>query len=242
MEAIRIINLTKKFKDIVAVDNLSLEILEGELFGLLGVNGAGKSTIINILSCLMKPTFGEAFVFNKSVIKDENEVKKMIGISMQETAVAKKLSVKENLEFMADIYGLSKQEKMKRIDEIIKMFSLQKFLKKKSKDLSGGYQRRLSIALALINKPKVLFLDEPTLGLDVIARKELWEIINNIKKDTTIILTTHYMDEVEKLCDRIGIISEGKLKKVGTLRELLEITKTSKLEDAFVSLVTESKI
>ena len=235
--SIKIENLTKKYQDITALDNLSLEIKEHELFALLGLNGAGKTTTIKMLATLVKPTSGDAFIYGKSI--NSEEVKELIAISTQETSVARNLTVEENLLFMASIYGLDENTKNEVIKRIIADFNFEKVLKKKAKTLSGGWQRKLSIAMALIASPKVLFLDEPTLGLDVIARRELWDIILKLKKEMTIILTTHYMEEATYLSDRIGIISEGKLKALGTAEELIEKVNAKNFEDAFIKIVRE---
>lgn len=239
MEAIKTINLTKKYKGVTAVDNLNLQIDQGELFSLLGVNGAGKTTTIKMLSCLIKPTSGEAFVGGNSVVYKEINVKNIIGISPQETAVAPNLSVKENLELICGIHRFSKEKRVEKIKELSKQFGLESILDKKASKLSGGWQRRVSIAMALISEPKILFLDEPTLGLDVVARSELWETIRLLKGKITIILTTHYMEEAEALSDRIGIMKNGRMLALGTVRELLAKTSTDKFENAFIAIVKE---
>ncbi len=241
MEAIKTIGLTKKYKDLIAVDDLNLEVWHGELFSLLGINGAGKTTTIKMLSCLIKSTSGDAFIEGNSIIKDGLKVKGIIGVSPQETAVAPNLSVKENLEFICEIHGFSKEKNAEKIEELSKQFGLENILHKKAGKLSGGLQRRLSIAMALISEPSVLFLDEPTLGLDVIARSELWDIINGLKGRTTVILTTHYMEEAESLSDRIGIMKNGKLLAVGTAQELIKMTASKSFEDAFISIVKGEK-
>lgn len=239
MEAIKAEGLTKKYKDITAVDSLDLNILQGELFSLLGVNGAGKTTTIKMLSCLIKPTGGDAKLLENSIIANESNVKKIIGVSPQETAVAPNLTVKENLELMCGIHGLSKEKRKAKTDELAEQFDLKQILKRKAGKLSGGWQRRLSIAMALISEPKILFLDEPTLGLDVLARRELWDIIKSLKGKVTIILTTHYMEEAEALSDRIGIMKNGKLLALGTADELKRKVNADKFEDAFVAIVRE---
>lgn len=236
MFAIETKNLCKKYKELTAVNNLNLTVNEGELFSLLGVNGAGKSTTIKVLSGLCNPTSGEGYINGKSITKEIGKVKEIINISPQETSVAPKLSVKENLEFIAGIYGYKGKEKDERVREIIDDFSLNEVINQKAKTLSGGWQRRLSIAMAVISRPKVLFLDEPTLGLDVLARRELWGIIEKIKKTTTIVLTTHYMEEAEKLSDRIGIMAKGKLLVVDTPKKLMKQTSTKSVEEAFVKI------
>ena len=237
MEAIKTIDLTKRYKDVVAVDKLCLQIIEGELFSLLGVNGAGKTTAIKMLSCLTKPTSGDAYVGGKSILQNEAEVKSVIGVSPQETAVAENLSVKENLELMCGIHGFSKKRSLEKISELSKRFNLGGILSKKAGKLSGGWQRRLSIAMALISEPKILFLDEPTLGLDVIARSELWDIIRALKGRVTIILTTHYMEEAEALSDRIAIMKNGKLLLCDTSEKIKELAGTDSFEEAFVRIV-----
>ena len=236
MSAIVTTQLSKKYKDVTAVDNLNLTVEQGELFALLGVNGAGKTTTIKMLSCLIKPTSGEAALLGDNVVSNPYAVKAKINISPQETAVAANLSVIENLIFTAGIYGQNNATAKRSADEIISRFGLNDVRKKKAKQLSGGMQRRLSIAMALISNPQILFLDEPTLGLDVLARRELWASIKALKGKVTIILTTHYMDEVENLSDRVGVMANGKLTAIGTVAELTEQTNTNKLEDAFVVL------
>ena len=211
MKAIEIIGLTKRYKEVVAVDDLSLTINEGELFSLLGVNGAGKTTTIKMLSCLTTPSEGDALLLGKSICSQSGEVKSFIAVSPQETAVAPGLSVKENLELICGVHGFDKQKKVERIESLVELLGLEGVLKRKAGKLSGGWQRRLSIAMALICQPKILFLDEPTLGLDVIARSELWDIIRSLKGEVTIILTTHYMEEAEALSDRIAIMRDGRL-------------------------------
>ena len=236
MNTITITNLSKKYGGFTAVDNLNLTIEQGELFALLGVNGAGKTTTIKMLSCLIKPTSGNAVLLGDSVREHPQAVKEKINISPQETAVAANLSVIENLELTAGIYGQDIKTAMKMTEEMVSQFGLDGVRNKKAKQLSGGMQRRLSIAMALISNPQVLFLDEPTLGLDLLARRELWASIQALKGKVTIVLTTHYLEEVEALSDRIGIMANGKLAAVGTVAELTEQTGTSKLEDAFVIL------
>lgn len=236
MSAIVTTQLTKKFNSIAAVDNLNLTVEQGELFALLGVNGAGKTTTIKMLSCLIKPTSGDALLLGDSIISKARAIKKRINISPQETAVAANLSVFENLELTAGIYGQDSKTAKKSAYEIAHQFGLENELHQKAKRLSGGMQRRLSIAMALISNPQILFLDEPTLGLDVLARRELWASIQALRGKVTIILTTHYMDEVEMLSDRVGIMSRGKLTAIGTVTELTMQTGTARLEDAFVVL------
>ena len=237
MDAIRIENLTKKYKDVVAVENLSLRVSKGELFSLLGVNGAGKTTTIKILSCLTQPTAGDAFLNGKSIIKDAAVVKSMIAVSPQETAVAPNLSVLENLRLMCGVYGFSREKQEAKIKELTKLLSLEAVEKKRAGKLSGGWQRRLSIAMALIGEPEILFLDEPTLGLDVIARSELWDLIRSLKGKITIVLTTHYMEEAEALSDRIAIMKDGKLLICDTAEKIKERAGTDNFEQAFIHIV-----
>lgn len=239
MNAIHINGLTKQYKDVLAVDNLSLSIEKGELFSLLGVNGAGKTTTIKMLSCLTQATKGDAFLLGKSINDDPNEVKSFIAVSPQETAIARGLSVRENLEFMCGIYGFSKEKREAKITELSEALSLKEVMSKKANKLSGGYARRLSIAMALISEPQILFLDEPTLGLDVIARSELWDIIKSLKGKITIILTTHYMEEAEELSDRIGIMKDGRLLICDTPEAIKLQTNESSIEKAFIKVVKE---
>ena len=237
MYAIETKNLTKKYKTLTAVDRLDLQIRQGELFSLLGVNGAGKTTAIKMLSCLTKPTDGDATVGGYSIAQKSADVKRIIGVSPQETAVAPNLSVKENLELICGLHSFPKEKQQTKIDELSNLFHLENVLSKKASKLSGGWQRRLSIAMALISEPSILFLDEPTLGLDVIARSELWDLIRTLKGKATIILTTHYMEEAEALSDRIGIMKDGKLLVVGTAQELMQLASADKFEAAFVTIV-----
>lgn len=237
MDAIKTDKLTKKYKDLTAVDSLDLCVEQGELFSLLGVNGAGKTTTVKMLSCLSRPTSGEAYLNGKSIVSDSSAVKSIIGVSPQETAVAPNLTVKENLELMCGVHGFSKEKSIAKTAELAEKFELNSILRKKAGKLSGGWQRRLSIAMALVSEPQILFLDEPTLGLDVIARSELWDLIRELKGKTTVILTTHYMEEAEALSDRVGIMKSGKLIAVGTPEELNEKTGTTRLEDAFLKIV-----
>lgn len=237
MNAINTENLTKKYKDVIAVDNLCLTVESGELFSLLGVNGAGKTTTIKMLSCLTQPTSGDAFLNGKSILKDTSDVKSIIAVSPQETAVAPGLSVHENLELMCGVHGFSKAKREAKIDELTKLLGLNEICRKKAGKLSGGWQRRLSIAMALVSEPKILFLDEPTLGLDVLARSDLWDIIRSLKGAVTIILTTHYMEEAEALSDRIGIMKDGKLLICATANEIKEKADTDNFEEAFIRIV-----
>ena len=237
MDAIQIEGLTKQYKDVIAVDHLSLSVRKGELFSLLGVNGAGKTTTIKMLSCLTRPTDGDAFLNGKSICKEASAVKAMIAVSPQETAIAPGLSVRENLELMCGVYGFAKDKKIAKIKELTQLLGLETVLSKKAGKLSGGWQRRLSIAMALISQPQILFLDEPTLGLDVLARSDLWDLIRRLKGEITIILTTHYMEEAEALSDRIGIMKDGRLLLCDTAERIKEIAKTDSFEQAFIRIV-----
>ncbi len=237
MEAIKIVELTKKYKDVTAVDKLSLSINHGELFSLLGVNGAGKTTTIKMLSGLASATSGDAFLNGHSVNTESSEIKSIIAVSPQETAVAPGLSVKENLELMCGVHGFTKEKSANKIAELSKLLGLDEVIKKKAGKLSGGWQRRLSIAMALISEPQILFLDEPTLGLDVIARSDLWDIIRALKGEITIILTTHYMEEAETLSDRVGIMRDGKLLVCATPTEIKAKAFTESFEEAFIKIV-----
>lgn len=237
MNAIQTVCLTKKYKNIVAVDNLNLTVKQGELFALLGTNGAGKTTAIKMLSCLIPPTSGDAFINKYSVCTNAPRVKSLIGVSPQETAIAPNLTGKENLELMCGIYGVSKN----KAAELSERFKLSEILQRKAGKLSGGWQRRLSVAMALVGEPEVLFLDEPTLGLDILARSDLWDIIRTLKGKITIILTTHYLEEAQALSDRIGIMKSGKLIALGTVNELKLLAHKDTFEDAFVTIIKEVK-
>ena len=239
MTAIKTVNLTKTYQDFTAVDQLNLQVEQGELFSLLGVNGAGKTTTIKMLSCLASPTSGDAFLNGKSIQKDPADVKKLIAVSPQETAVAPGLTVRENLELICGVHGFTREKRIAKINEMTVSLGLAPVAKKKAGTLSGGWQRRLSIAMALISEPKILFLDEPTLGLDVLARRDLWDLIRSLKGNVTIILTTHYMEEAEALSDRIGIMKDGKLLFCGTADRIKEAAGTNDFEKAFVQIVQE---
>ncbi len=237
MFAIEIENLTKKYKDLTAVDSLSLNVKKGELFGLLGVNGAGKTTTIKMLCGLSHIDSGDAFLMGKSILTDENAVKKIIAVSPQETAVAPNLTVFENLELICGVHGIQKSESKEKIERLIELLKLNEVKNKRAGKLSGGFARRLSIALALVSEPEILFLDEPTAMLDVIARSELWGIIRDLKGKITIVLTTHYMEEAEALCDRIGIMRDGKLLICDTAENIKAVAETDSFENAFIKIV-----
>ena len=242
MQAIKTTGLVKRYKNLTAVDNLNLEIKQGELFSLLGVNGAGKTTVIKMLSCLTKPSAGDAVIDGYSITREPEQIKRLIGVSPQETAIAPNLSVKENLKLICGIHGFSKEKTEAKIRELSDQFALDSVLKRKAGKLSGGWQRRVSIAMALISEPEILFLDEPTLGLDVIARHDLWDVIRSLKGRITIILTTHYMEEAAALSDRIGIMKSGSLLAAGTAEELNRMAGVNDFETAFVSIVKEAQV
>lgn len=237
MEAIKTVGLGKEYNGVPVVDSMNLSVVQGEVFSLLGINGAGKTTTIKMLSCLTKPTRGDAFLQGISILSDRVKVKEIIGVSPQETAVAPNLTVQENLELMCGVHGFSTEKKREKTREILEEFELMGIHNKRAGKLSGGWQRRLSIAMALISEPKILFLDEPTLGLDVLARSELWDTIRSLKGKITIVLTTHYMEEAEALSDHIGIMKDGKILALGTAEDLMAQAGASKLEDAFVAIV-----
>lgn len=239
MYAIETKKLTKKYNDKTAVNSLNLTVNKGELYALLGVNGAGKSTTIKMMSCLVPPTSGDALLLGNSIISDSAKVKQLINVSPQETAVAEKLSVRENLELIARIYGADRKSAKRKADEMIEKFDMQDIENSRAKTLSGGWQRRLSIAMALISEPEILFLDEPTLGLDVLARRELWSVIEKLKGRITIILTTHYLEEAESLSDRIGIMAKGELKAEDTAENLKRLADTDNFEEAFIRIAGE---
>lgn len=237
MDAVIIRSLTKKYKDLTAVDNLSLTIKQGELFSLLGVNGAGKTTLIKMLSCLTAPTSGDAALNGHSIVTEQEAVKSIIAVSPQETAVAPNLSVRENLELMAGVHGFTKEKVRSKTSELMDRFSLNEIASKRAGKLSGGWQRRLSIAMALISEPEILFLDEPTLGLDVLARSELWDHIRDLKGKITVILTTHYMEEAESLSDRLAVMRKGQLLFTGTAGEAKAAGGSDSFETAFINIV-----
>ncbi|MDD3831999.1 MAG: ABC transporter ATP-binding protein [Clostridia bacterium] len=239
MIAIQTVGLTKRYKDLTAVDNLNLTIEQGELFALLGINGAGKTTTIKMLCCLTQPDDGDATIMGHSITNNSQAVKQLINISPQETAIAQGLSVKENLLLIAQLHGATMQEAEQKTQDLATNFGLTEVLHNKAKTLSGGMQRRLSIAMALVSAPQILFLDEPTLGLDIIARRELWRTIEALKGKITIILTTHYLEEAEHLADRIGIMYKGKITAVGSSEQLIERSKAINFEEAFIAYATE---
>lgn len=238
MDAVKIEGLTKKYGDKTVVNGLSLDIKQGELLALLGVNGAGKTTTIKMLSGILAPDGGDASVMGHSILRELSQVKSVINVSPQETAVAPNLTVRENLELIAGIYGAGKAACKRAAEDMMEEFSMTDVAKQRAKTLSGGWQRRLSIAMALITKPEVLFLDEPTLGLDVLARRELWQEIEKLKGRVTVILTTHYMEEAEKLADRIAVMNSGRLCALGTAAQLMELSGKDNFEDAFVELAS----
>lgn len=233
-ESIVVTDLCKDYREVRALNRVSLTVGRGELFGLLGVNGAGKTTLIKILSGLVSKTSGDAAVEGLSVPRDMEKIKEILSVSPQETAIAPNLTVRENLRFFASVYGKTDEENLRRI---ISTFHLEEVLDRRAKTLSGGWGRRLSIALALVSEPRVLFLDEPTLGLDVLARRELWDIIRALRGKITIVLTSHYLEEIEALCDRVAILASGNLLDIGTVSEIKERTGKESFEDAFVATV-----
>lgn len=237
MNAIQIERLTKRYGDVLAVDGLSLSIKKGELFSLLGVNGAGKTTTIKMLSCLTRPTDGDAYLLGKSIVKEPAAVKSLIAVSPQESAIASGLSVRENLALMCGVHGFDTNKRETKIGEMSELLGLEQVIDRRAGKLSGGWQRRLSIAMALISEPEILFLDEPTLGLDVLARSDLWDMIRALKGRVTIILTTHYMEEAEALSDRIAIMKDGKLLVCDTADGIKQAAGTDRFEEAFVRIV-----
>lgn len=240
MDAIKVSNLTKQFKNVLAVNNISFNVKEGEIFGVLGLNGSGKTTTIKMMSGLTRPTSGDIKVFDYDIYKDINKIKSIIGVSPQESAVANNLTVKENIELMASLYFKDKVKIKDNTERVINNLGLENYINRRAKTLSGGYKRRLSIAMALVTNPRILFLDEPTLGLDVINRHELWNVINNLKGKVTIILTSHYMEEISALVDDIAIMKNGKILMINNLENILKFTKTNSLEEAFIKIVGEN--
>lgn len=241
MKAIQTEHLSKRYKNILAVDALDLAVEQGELFALLGVNGAGKTTAIKMLSCLTRPSAGEAWLEGKSILSQAAEVKQRIGVSPQETAVAPNLTAEENLLLMCGAHGFSKEKSRQKAAELAEQLGLAPILHRRAGKLSGGWQRRLSIAMALVSQPEILFLDEPTLGLDVLARSDLWDTVRSLKGRITIVLTTHYLEEAEALSDRVGVMKDGRLLALGTPEELKRQTGSARFEEAFVKLVKEER-
>ena len=242
MDVILTRELSKRYGSVTALDSVTLSVRRGELYTLLGLNGAGKTTLVKLLTCLAEPSEGDALVLGKSVREQATAVKRLIGVSPQETALAPSLSVRENLSMLAGIFGLSRSERRGRVDALADKLSLGAVLDRRAGKLSGGWQRRVSIAMALVGDPSVLFLDEPTLGLDVLARRELWDVIASLHGVCTVLLTTHYMEEAEALSDRVGILDRGRLLSVGTPRELMEKTETESLEGAFLRIVRGERV
>lgn len=241
-KAIVVTGLSRQYPDKTAVDNISFSVDKGSIFSLLGVNGAGKTTTIKMLCGLTRPTGGEAYVLSHDIHTELGEVKKLVNISPQDTSVASRLTVRENLEFIAGIYGADRKKQREKADEMIQYFHLQEVADRRAKVLSGGWQRKLSIAMALITEPQIIFLDEPTLGLDVLARRELWEVIRRMKEKITIILTTHYMEEAESLSDKVAVMVDGQIKAMGSVEELKEQTGADNLEEAFVRIAQETSV
>ncbi len=237
MNAIEITDLTKRYGDTLAVDGLSLFVECGELFSLLGVNGAGKTTTIKMLSCLTQATSGDALLLGKSISRDAIQVKSLIAVSPQESALSRTLTVRENLRLMCGVHGFSREKSEQKISELSALLSLDSVMDKRAGKLSGGWQRRVSIAMALVSEPKILFLDEPTLGLDVIARSELWDVIRSLRGKTTIVLTTHYMEEADALSDRVAIMKDGKLLVCDTPQGIKAMADTDSFETAFIRIV-----
>lgn len=236
MNAIETHALTRRFGDVTAVDGLDLAVAQGELFALLGVNGAGKTTTLRMLCGLLPPTSGDALLMGHSITGDTAAAKKILNLSPQETAVAPALTVRENLAFIAGVYGTSRKAALEAADQMIERMGLESVARRRAKTLSGGWQRRLSIAMGLITDPEILFLDEPTLGLDVLARRELWEVVEGLRGRITVVLTTHYLEEAEALSDRVGVMASGKLVALDTAAALIERTGAKNFEDAFVAL------
>ena len=240
MDAIKVSNLTKQFKNVLAVNNISFNVKEGEIFGVLGLNGAGKTTTIKMMSGLIRPTSGDIKIFDYDIYKDINKIKSIIGVSPQESAIANNLTVKENIELMASLYFKDKAKITNNTERVINNLGLESYINRRAKTLSGGYKRRLSIAMALVTNPRILLLDEPTLGLDVINRHELWNVINNLKGKVTIILTSHYMEEISALVDDIAIMKNGKILMINNLETILKSNNTNSLEEAFIKIVGEN--
>ncbi|MHA2387014.1 MAG: ABC transporter ATP-binding protein [Candidatus Thorarchaeota archaeon] len=235
--AIRIENLTKKFEEVTAVDNLSLKIGWGELFGLLGPNGAGKTTVINVLSTLLEPTDGVAAVADHDVVFDADAVREIIGVCPQEPAFYEHLTGRENIELFGDLHDVPRDILKERVENMLEKIGMGEDADRRAGQYSGGMIRRVSTVMALISDPRVALLDEPTVAMDPVSRRAVWEFIRELKSNgKAIILTTHYMEEAEELCDRVGIIDQGKLIALGSPTELMEKHNAENLEEVFIKL------
>lgn len=242
MKGIEARGLVKRYGGVTAVDGLDLCVEQGKLYALLGMNGAGKTTTIRMLCGLTEPDQGDARIMGCSVREDLAGVRRAAAVSPQESAVAPKLTVAENLRMVAEIHGMNRAEARGRQAAILRRMELEDVQDRRAGKLSGGWQRRLSIAMALVSEPKVLFLDEPTLGMDVVARRSLWQLIRSLLGEITILLTTHYMEEAAALADCIGIMRAGKLAAQGTAEELMRIAGENSFEDAFVALAAKREV
>jgi ABC-2 type transport system ATP-binding protein len=235
--AIVIENVTKRFGPLTAVDNLSLEVKYGELFGLLGPNGAGKTTLLNVLSTLIEPTEGGAQVGGFDVEHDSYNVRKIIGVCPQEPAYYRHLTGRENIELFGQLHDMPKEELKKRTEELMNKIGMEDHADRQAKEYSGGMVRRVSTVMSLIHKPKVALLDEPTVAMDPVSRRAVWDFIQELKRNgMAIVLTTHYMEEAEYLCDRVGIIDGGRLIALGTPKDLMVENNASDLEEVFIKL------
>lgn len=234
-------NVVKKFEDVIAVNGVSLKVAEGELFGLLGPNGAGKTTIVNILCGLLKPTSGHVIVGGFDVQEESTRIKELIGVCPQETAVYPYLTGVENLELFGNLYALDRSTLRRRRDMLLEKMGLNQDAKRKVEKYSGGMKRRLSLIMALIHDPQIIFLDEPTVGMDPQSRRAVWDFMTELKRENkTIFLTTHYMEEAEALCNRVGIIDHGKLIALNSPRELISKNKVRNLEEVFIKFTGRS--
>lgn len=231
-------NVSKKFKEVVAVNDISFTVNAGEIFAFLGPNGAGKSTTIKMLTTLLRPTAGSLFLAGHDVIKDQDAARKIFGIVFQDPSLDDELTAYENLELHAVLYGLDKKTMRERTEELMKLVELWERRDSRVKTFSGGMKRRLEIARGLLHHPRILFLDEPTLGLDAQTRNLLWNYIAKLNENEgmTIFFTTHYLGEAEAIADRIAIIDHGKIVAIGTTEELKSQTHTGNLEQAYLEL------
>jgi ABC-2 type transport system ATP-binding protein len=236
-QAIKIENLTKRFEEVTAVDGLSLEIGWGELFGLLGPNGAGKTTVINVLSTLLEPTDGVAAVGGHDVVYDADAVREIIGVCPQEPAFYGHLTGRENIELFGDLYEIPKDLLKDRVETMLKKIGMEDDADRRAGQYSGGMIRRVSTLMALVSDPRIALLDEPTVAMDPVSRRAVWDFIRELKNNgKAIILTTHYMEEAEELCDRVGIIDQGKLIAIGAPEDLMERHTAKTLEEVFIKL------
>jgi ABC-2 type transport system ATP-binding protein len=239
MFTVRAVNLTKKFGDLVAVNGLDLQIEQGEIFGLVGPDGAGKTTTLRLLTGILEPTAGQGWVYDKDIIKESEAIKEHISYMPQRFGLYEDLTVIENINFYADIYGVSSKERNPRIKQLLEFSNLEPFRNRLARNLSGGMKQKLGLACALVHTPKILFLDEPTNGVDPVSRRDFWRILYQLLKEkVTILLSTSYLDEAQR-CKRVGLMHKGVLLKCDTPADIKKQTNSKSLEEAFISMISD---